>query len=885
MSAERTVSLAEFFAEYGEAAAGTIVGRFPPRYDREAARRHAPAIRRLRRRPLGAQRHAIGALADALSDAPFALLVGEMGVGKTMVAAAAAWAAGHRRSLVLCPTHLVQKWQREVEATVPGARAVILRDAAAVAAFGRLCRAAPAAAPLYGIISKETAKLGAAWRPAYREREVAYRDEERGLTLRLRAATCPDCGATVVDKEGVPLPAGRLAAKRHFCRACRGALWSYGDPDRARGFGSAVAPRDRFAHWSERIAAVALVQGWAGEAARPRRWRWHRPGLPCTLPPATRQGGHRWPLAATIERELTGLIDVFIADEAHKFKAKGSAQGQAYAALARTARHTLAATGTLLGGYASTIFYVLQRADPAMRAEFGFHEEERWISRYGIWEEVRKKARRDVEVLADGAQSDRKEYSSVTVRERPGIHPALLLRLLPRAVFVRLADVAPDLPPYREYPVLVDMAPEQRAMYLSLERQLREALMAALHAGSKRLLGAYLQTLLSWPDNPRPEAVADGEAGAIAASVDGLPTDRVYPKEVYLLDLADDARRRGRRLLVYCTHTGSRDLTARLARLLTERGHRVATLRAESVPAERREAWVEARVAEGIGVLIANPRCVETGLDLIAFESIVWTELDYSSYVLRQASRRSWRIGQESSVEVHYLCYAETLQASALALMQAKIRASLLLEGELPEGGFTGDVDDDLFAQLARQLSSGAPGGFAGLFADTHEAELRADAFLDAAFLGEDEPDAAALALVPAGEASHSATWMDDAIDDRWPQGAAGGRTRVAATNSLPEIGSPDMATAPPRPGQLSLFAASANSDAGARDTAAATTTGHSAADVGDEAASVPAGPDSGRRAVSWEELAALALAERGRRRLRSHSASPSPHTTRLPLA
>ena len=853
MSAERTVSLAEFFAEYGAAAAGAIVGRFPPRYDREAARRHAPAIRRLRRRPLGAQRHAIGALADALRDAPFALLVGEMGTGKSLISAAAAWAAGHRRSLILCPTHLVQKWQREVEATVPGARAVILRDAAAVVAFERLCRAAPAAAPLYGIISKETAKLGAAWRPAYREKEVAYRDEERGLTLRVRAATCPDCGATAVDKEGVPLPVDRLAAKRHFCRACRGALWSYGDPDRARGFGSAVAPRDRFAHWSERVAAVALTRGWADAAAGPRRWRWHRPGLPCPLPPATRQGGHRWPLAATIERELTGLIDVFIADEVHQLKAKGSAQGQAYAALARTARHTLAATGTLLGGYSSTIFYVLQRADPAMRAEFGFHEEERWISRYGIWEEVRKKARRDVEVLADGAQSDRKEYTSVTVRERPGIHPALLLRLLPRAVFVRLADVAPDLPPYREYPVLVDMAPEQRAMYLSLERQLREALMAALQAGSKRLLGAYLQTLLSWPDNPRPEAVADGEAGAIAASVDGLPTDRVYPKEEQLLDLADDARRRGRRLLVYCTHTGSRDLTARLARLLTGRGHRVATLRAESVPAERREAWVEARVAEGIGVLIANPRCVETGLDLLSFESIAWMELDYSSYVLRQASRRSWRIGAVSDVEVHYFCYAETLQAAALALMQAKIRASLLLEGELPEGGFTGEVDDDLFAQLARQLSAGAPGGFAGLFADTHEAELRADAFLEAAFLGEEEPDVSAHALAPGDAAAPSNPWADDAIDTDWSQSEAAGWPHVVATVPLLGTGYPEMATEPPRPGQLPLFAASASSAAGDRGAVAAPTNRQTETGAGDEAAPAPAGRGSGRRVVSWE--------------------------------
>ncbi|HET8630761.1 MAG TPA: helicase-related protein, partial [Thermomicrobiales bacterium] len=502
-----------------------------------------------------------------------------------------------------------------------------------------------------------------------------------------------------------------------------------------------------------------------------------------------------------------------------------------------------------------------------------FHEEERWISRYGIWEETRKKARRDVEVLADGAQSDRKEYTSVVLRERPGIHPGLLLRLLPSAVFINLADVAPHLPPYREYPVVLDMAPEQRSMYLDLERQLHEALMAALQAGSKRLLGAYLQTLLSWPDNPRAEAVADGPDGAVAASVAGLPLDRDYPKEEHLLDLADDARRRGRRTLVYCTHTGSRDLTARLARLLTGRGHRVATLRAESVPAERREAWVEARVAEGIGVLIANPRCVETGLDLLAFGTIIWMELDYSTYVLRQASRRSWRIGQESDVEVHYLCYAETLQASALALMQAKIRASLLLEGELPEGGLTGEVDDDLFAQLARQLAAGAPGGLDALFTDTHGAELQADAFLEAAFLGDDEPEAGSENLAAGG-----------AIEDDWQPPALAGRSSTPRPLVLVSPEQPGDTPPPVHGGQLPLFAAPAAGTAGDHvSEAVPPPRPPGASQAGDDAVAA-AGRRPGGRTVSWEELAALALAERRQRRARPRPSANSPQAGRLPL-
>ncbi len=49
-----------------------------------------------------------------------------MGTGKTFIAASAAHMAGFRRVLVLCPPHLTRKWKREVEETVPEARAVIV---------------------------------------------------------------------------------------------------------------------------------------------------------------------------------------------------------------------------------------------------------------------------------------------------------------------------------------------------------------------------------------------------------------------------------------------------------------------------------------------------------------------------------------------------------------------------------------------------------------------------------------------------------------------------------------------------------------------------------------------------------------------------------------
>ena len=92
------------------------------------------------------------------------------------------------------------------------------------------------------------------------------------------------------------------------------------------------------------------------------------------------------------------------------------------------------------------------------------------------------------------------------------------------------------------------------------------------------------------------------------------------------------------------------------------------------------------------------------------FFRVDWkTENDYSVYVMRQASRRSWRIGQTRPVKVVFMSYRNTLQADALKLVAKKLQSSLAVEGELPEDGLAafGDEGDDLMMALARKIVSG----------------------------------------------------------------------------------------------------------------------------------------------------------------------------------
>ncbi len=566
------MDLAGFIDTYRDAIARRVVESYPPRYRPSES---GKALPRLLRAPLGAQADAIRGAALSLEAQRGTTVVGEMGTGKTFIAAAAAYTAGFRRILVICPPHLTRKWKREVEETVPGARAVIV---ASITDLERL-RTATGPGPLFAIMSRERAKLSYRWQPAVVERWATtgrklVRAEETGEPFRVPC--CPDCHEQVVDKDGVPLLGRDLARRKRWCPECGSALWQ-----------------------------------------------------------ADRSGPKRYPLSDYVKHRLRGFFELLIGDEVHEFKARGSAQGIAAGVLADACGKSLSLSGTLMGGYSSTLFHLLYRFSPEIRSEFGRGEESRWIERYGFVEHTIGKD--DPDSFEDGRTSRRKRYRKV-VRERPGLAPAALFHLIGNSVFLRLADVASGLPPYEERVLLSSMDTEpdgngfsQRSGYDELYGTLRAALADALAKGSRRLLATYLQTLLAYPDGcTQGETVFDPESEELLVQVPPLPEDRLYPKERALVDLVAAERLAGRRVLVYVTHTGTRDITGRMQAFLSRHGFKVAVMKADAVPPERREAWVATRVEEGVDVLVCHPQLVQTGLDLVEFPTVCWFEAQVS---------------------------------------------------------------------------------------------------------------------------------------------------------------------------------------------------------------------------------------------------------------
>ena len=315
---------------------------------------------------------------------------------------------------------------------------------------------------------------------------------------------------------------------------------------------------------------------------------------------------------------MKGFFDLLIGDEVHEYKGRGSAQGIAAGVLADVCGKSLSLSGTLMGGYSSTLFHLLYRFSPEIRTEFGRSEEHRWITRYGFEEYTVGKPGDDA--IEDGRNSRRRKYRKV-VRERPGLVPSALFHIIGNTVFLRLADVASGLPPYEEQVMLSSMDSEedstgysQRSAYNTVFDELRKRLAVALKAGSKRLLATYLQTLLAYPDGcTRGETVFDPRSEDIIVQVPPLSEEKLYPKEKALVDLVAAERMEGRRVLVYATHTGTRDITGRMDDILTRHGFRVAVMKADAVAPDRREAWVADRVKQGIDVSDLPPKAGADG--------------------------------------------------------------------------------------------------------------------------------------------------------------------------------------------------------------------------------------------------------------------------------
>lgn len=697
-------ALAEFVEKWRDVLTKKVMETFVPLYqfdleaegaqvheilNRLSKHRHVPGRKETGLFP--AQKHVAVALWKRLQRSDSAIMLGEMGVGKTTVASAVSELIRQcdrdlQPTLVLCPPHLVNKWIREIQQIVPLAFAMPLYRLSDVTLFVRqISRLAPQT-PAFAVLSREMAKLGSGWKPAYVLRKKYERVETANGKSKIVADevfACPRCGKEIWYVEGGHETApvrdpDYFSERKRRCAAC-------GEPiyQTIRLNDASLGTR------AEHVSEARLVDV---EASGSRV-------------------SQRYPIADFIARRHRGFFKLLIADEVHQMKGQSTDQGYALGALVGACGKTLALTGTIYGGRATSLFFLLHRLSVAVRSQFKWNEAQRWAERYGILEKVTKHTEGENGFGTYSGKRRRQTY----VRELPGASPELAAILLDNTAFLSLTDLGFQLPEYREHPHEIQMADDQSEAYNALQEQLLEELKERLQAGDRSLLAAYLQSLLAYPNSCfRAEVIQDSK-GVFVASAPALSgikggDERLFPKEEWLIKLAKAERDRGRRVLVFCRQTANRDITARLARILRRAGLRADVLKA-SVGTQVREEWLRRRVGkEMIDVLITNPRLVETGLDLIDFQTTVWYEIEYSLYTLMQASRRTWRIGQVNDVDVHFLVYRDTMEHRAASLVGQKLAAAQLLYGDSVEGALVDQADSGhgFLADLARSVIEGA---------------------------------------------------------------------------------------------------------------------------------------------------------------------------------
>ena len=426
----------------------------------------------------------------------------------------------------------------------------------------------------------------------------------------------------------------------------------------------------------------------------------------------------RLELASYIKRSMPDFFDFLIMDEVHQYKSKTSVQGRLAGVLANVVPQRVALTGTLMAGYAEDLFRVLYHFGPkSLRADFGHKDVHRWNDVYGFVE------RRIL--FRDRSDSLISKTRGVRTQDRnlPGALPGVLRYVLPNSVFIQLKDVVADLPPFREFHVSVPMSDDvtdyaefqksQSDVYTEvLDRMLAERQrlidMEEDYRGATQIVSLFAQISQVYPEVcMRPEGfkVEHPAGGGYLLDYPALRADKLYPKEEKLIELCDKERKAGRRVLVYVAHTQKYDVQERIAEVLKAEGFRVRIMRSKDVSPSQRVRWISDRVREGVEVLICFSGLVEVGVDLLDFPTIIWYEVDYQTARVRQASRRSWRIGQTEDVNVYYLTYAASKQTQALYLVSQKVRASLAIEGNVTRDGLAGVDDSDISGQsIARML-------------------------------------------------------------------------------------------------------------------------------------------------------------------------------------
>ncbi len=341
---------------------------------------------------------------------------------------------------------------------------------------------------------------------------------------------------------------------------------------------------------------------------------------------------------ALLRRDLERLkaieLRYAILDEAQAIKNPSSATAQAAKEL--NANHRLALTGTPIENRLSEIWSIFDFVSPGLLGPLQKFEE-----RYA----------RPID------QGD----SKTAARLRAVIHPFILRRTK--------LEVAKDLPEKLEFNKIIDLAPEQRAIYLQVLREVRAQVMGEVErlgvAKSQLHILAGLTKLRQAACDPRllglPKELGPEDSGKLSA----------------LRELVQEVDEGGHKVLIFSQFVSMLKL---MAAVLDQDKIKYEYL--DGSTTDRIERIDRFQEDPTVPVFLISLKAGGSGLNLTAADTVIHFDPWWNPAVEDQATDRAHRIGQKKVVSVYRLVAAGTIEEKILQLKQKKkdLVASVLEE-------------------------------------------------------------------------------------------------------------------------------------------------------------------------------------------------------------
>lgn len=659
------------------------------------------------------------------------------------------------RNIVMCPSHLVEKWATEIRAEVPYAKPIILRRFEQLL---KLWKHGPTRnGREYYIISKDFAKL------SYQERPAPVVEAKRLFKERI----CIGCGKTVTGRK---CSCGRSDWKLRpkgeelygmLCPRCGNVLLPANEKVMLNEAGTynTLTAKDFAAHkdrndsclycgevlWQPHVRNLGglgnskIGQPWlkathyVNKAHKAKKTVWvHRDYMEAyfdsvgerPLEIAEDDGGARkYDPATFIKKHMKNFFDVAIFDEVHTLKGGNTAQGHAMHAIVKASKKQIALTGTIAGGYADHLFYVLYRLDPKRMKGKGYG----WSS-VGKFTETYGSLKTRYEALADVQRNTCSRGKQVSPPKcMPGISPRIYTDfLLDKTLNLDITDMSASLPPLKEIVRAVPIGGKEKEMYLDYRRVVDYLNKLSTKGYGMTVLSTMLQFSLSYLDKPYGVSPIRDPLyeGNILVTIPNHSRfgekDFLSAKEEEFIGIVKSELSEGRNCFVFAEYTNSPEtcITGRLRDLLQSHlglgDSEIQVLNAGSIKAEKREEWIHQKAKDGMKVCIVNPRCIETGLDLIFtqdgttynYPTLIFYQLGYSLFTIWQASRRHYRLSQTEECRTYYMAWEGTVQQAIISLIAEKMAATSAIQGKFSAEGLTAMAHGvDVRVRLAQTLA------------------------------------------------------------------------------------------------------------------------------------------------------------------------------------